>query len=110
MLSRILALFLVGLVGLVAACGTLRDAEAPGRALFDCTVNAFLPLAGTYDRAVEIVADVKAKRVDVAQVLDATQATHAEAVALDVSLRECIAQAKADLAELNDAGAPDAGE
>jgi uncharacterized protein YdbL (DUF1318 family) len=105
MLTRAIALFLVGLVSTVLACATLREAEAPGRALFDCTVTAFLPIAGTVERAEQLVADVQSRRVDLADVLDAAQATQAEAKALDEALRACVDQAKADYA---DAGAPDA--
>lgn len=102
MLCRSLILLLVGSVGVVAACGTLREAEAPAVKLFDCTATAFTPIAGSYERAVEIVREVQSGRVDVSSVLDAAQATAAEAATLDAALRACVADAKSDLA---DAGA-----
>lgn len=103
--SRILALFLSGLVGLVVACATLQDASTPAKAFYDCTVRAFLPVAGTYERAEEIVRQVRAKQVDVPGVLYDAKATAAEAHALDLALRACVAQGKADLDALKaDAG------
>ena len=98
MYLRVLWLFLVGLVSVTAACGALSAAKSPAQRFAECTANAFLPVAGTYERAVAIAADVRAKRVSVLDVLDAAQATRAEAEALDSALRACVAQAKAELA------------
>lgn len=102
MFSRAFVLFLVGLVGVSAACATLREAEAPAVRLFECTAKAFEPVAGTYERAEEIVRDVQARRTTVSDVLDAAQATAAESVALANALKACTDEAKAALA-------PDAG-
>jgi hypothetical protein len=107
MLTRAFYLTLVGFVSVVLACATLREAEAPTVRLYQCTVAAFTPIAGTVERAEQLVADVQAKRVSLAEVLEAAHATQAEAKALDEAMRACIEQAKADYA---DAGAPDAGQ
>jgi hypothetical protein len=102
MISRAFVLFLVGVVGLAAACSSLQKAEAPGVRLFECAATAFLPIAGSYERASEVVRDVQSGRVVVQDVLDAAQATKAEATKLESDLRACVSEAKGD-------SAPDAG-
>lgn len=102
MLTRAFVLFLVGVVGLGAACATLQQAEAPAVRLFECTTKAFEPIAGTYERAQEIVKAVQAHSTTVSDVLDAAQATAAESVTLANALKACSDEAEAALA-------PDAG-
>jgi hypothetical protein len=104
MLYRTLVLFLVGLVGMIAACGTLGEAKAPATlSLLDCTAKALVPLTGTYERAVEVVRDAKAKRVSIPEFLSAAHATQAELETLDAELRACLAAYPVAPA---DAGAP----
>lgn len=89
---RLVAFAAVGVVGAFAACSTLQSAKSPELVAGACVASAVLPLAGTAERAEALSSDLRAGKVDVQAIADATQATHAEAEALRVALQRCAAQ------------------
>lgn len=85
-------LCLVGGVGSFAGCSTLRSAQkavAPAAEFHACASRALEPIAGSYERAEQIVRDVQAHRTDMSEVLDAAQATVAEASKARAELEAC---------------------
>lgn len=113
---RLISFAAVGLVGSFAACSALKEARSPELKAGACVASALMPLAGTAERAEALAGDLRGGKYDVQAIVDATQATHAEAEALRVALERCAAEyerAKGGAAGAgNDAGAssPDAAE
>lgn len=92
---RLAALVAVGAASAFAACSTLQSAKSPELVAGACVASAVLPLAGTAERAEALSSDLRAGKVDVQAIADATQATAAEAEALRVALEKCAAQYEA---------------
>src|SRR5688572_13134350 len=110
MFPRVLSrwLCLGWLLACAFACASLREAEAPAVALFCCTARALQPVAGTYERARDIAEDLKAKRVNVEEILLAAHATAEVSAKVYSDLRSCEAAFKAEIADAG-AGGSDAG-
>jgi hypothetical protein len=89
MFSRLCALFLVGMVSLAAACGILSDAVSPEVQRLGCYGKAFEPLAGSYERAHEIVMQIHSGEVDIRAAIAALDATEDELADLYAALQDC---------------------
>jgi hypothetical protein len=94
---RFLALIVSALALSACSGAPLPNVEAPARELFECTVQAFRPIAGNVPRAVEIVRDIQSGHVDVQAVLDEANATRAASEKLYADLSACARDAKAGL-------------
>jgi hypothetical protein len=89
MFSRVGALFLVGLLSLLSACGLLRAAHDPRVALFECRVAALEPLVGDVLEADALARDIYAGRANLSAVLEHLQATRSEVEDLAARLASC---------------------
>lgn len=89
MISRLCALFLVGLVSIAAACGILSEAVSPEVQRLACYAKAFEPLAGTYERAQMVVQQIQSREIDVRAAIASLDATEAELAALANALEGC---------------------
>jgi hypothetical protein len=89
MFSRLCALFLVGLVSIAAACGILSEAVSPEVQRLGCYGKAFEPLAGSYERAHEIVMQIHSGEVDIRAAIEALDATEDELADLHAALQDC---------------------
>lgn len=89
MVSRLLTLFLVGLVSIAAACGILSEAVSPEVHRLACYAKAFEPLAGTYERAQELVEHIQSGEIDIHVAVASFDATEAELADLAKALEGC---------------------
>lgn len=105
-MPRLLALNLVWLVGMFAACATLEEAKAPAAEaaqtakLLDCYAHALVPIVGRgakditerYQRATEAVAAVNSGQVTLQDLMNAAKATQADINAFVAAIEACNAQ------------------
>jgi hypothetical protein len=89
MFSRLATLFLIGLVTLFLACGILSEAVSPEVQRLACYAKAFEPLAGTYERAHEIVMQIHAGDVDIRAAIAALDASEDELADLAAAMQDC---------------------
>jgi hypothetical protein len=73
---------------LAFACKDLQPLS-PAAELNLCRAEAIAPLVGSVDAAVQIVRDVNAGRVSLAEVVSQAKATQAQVMALVVALEKC---------------------
>jgi hypothetical protein len=90
MFSRLCVLFLVGMVGIAAACGILSEASSPAEiARLGCYGKAFEPLAGSYERAQMLVEQISSGEVNIEAAISAFDATEDELADLYAALQDC---------------------